>query len=280
MGAALGTSLLLCGSAWAKTAQTITLQEPSGAVVGASFTEPGESSVGLEVALVTETPSVCILSYSRGEATGTKPSWTIALIEGGTCTVTAKQAGDGEYEAAEARLSFTVSGPRHEPQREAEVHPGHKSSHTESAPRRKAALELALKACEKDKSKSQRKPCEDNARALQCRSTNGSQCAVLIIHEYGVGRLANSHPPYPEEGGTLRIVKLASGPRCGVSLPRCWGKVLSSRTTTEHELSLAPGRYGIASVESTRPGSHVYTAKEVTVSAGQRLEVTLDIHLK
>ena len=51
---------------------------------------------------------MCNVSYFGREATGGKPVCRITLIAAGECTITAKQAGDGEYEAAEARLSFAV----------------------------------------------------------------------------------------------------------------------------------------------------------------------------
>ena len=111
--AVFGTALVLCASAWAKMSQTITLQEPTDAVAGASFNEPGESSAGLEVTLTHEGP--CLLSYYSKEVTGSKAIWTVMLTGGGTCTITAKQAGNDEYEATEARLSFAVSGPTAEP---------------------------------------------------------------------------------------------------------------------------------------------------------------------
>jgi hypothetical protein len=111
LAAALGSSIVFCASAWAKTAQTITLTQPSEAAVGKSVTEPAESSAGLGITFTSETSLVCVLSYYGAGAMGGKPYWTISLIAGGTCTVIAVQGGNGEYEATEARLSFKVSGP-------------------------------------------------------------------------------------------------------------------------------------------------------------------------
>jgi hypothetical protein len=158
----LGVSLQLCASAWAKTSQTITLQEPSEAVVGSSFAEPGESSVGLEIGLVSETPSVCNLSYFGREVTGGKPVWRVALIAAGQCTVTAKQAGDGEYEAAEARLSFAV--PRVE-KGEPAAGPTTLPGRILPSPRRGDLRELrnAVKACKQAKSRLKRRACEKKA---------------------------------------------------------------------------------------------------------------------
>jgi hypothetical protein len=173
LGAALGTALLFSATAIAKTSQAITLQEPSSPVVGASVSEPGESSVGLEVRLIAETPSVCTLSYFSKEVTGNKPMWTIKLIAGGTCTITASQAGNGEYEATEARLSFTVSGPLPgtapstvRPETRHGVEPGHEvvpSTRKREIARR--MLGKALKGCKKDKSQRKREACEEKAKA-------------------------------------------------------------------------------------------------------------------
>jgi hypothetical protein len=159
----LGSSLAFCASAWPKAEQMIALQEPSWAVVGTNVTEPGESSVGLEVGLATETPSVCVLSFYRGEGTGLKATWTVDLIEAGTCSITARQVGDVEYEAAEARLSFIVHGRPVQPKGQAGRGVG---GHSVSPQQRKAVREFRkrLKACKRDRPESKRKACEKELR--------------------------------------------------------------------------------------------------------------------
>jgi hypothetical protein len=279
LGALLGTLLLCGGSASAKTVQTIMLQEPSGAVVGASFTEPAESSVGLEVTLTAETPSVCILSYFGKEATGGKPSWTITLIEGGTCTITATQAGDAEYEAAEARLSFTVSGPRRETGNPLE-HPSRKPP-ADEALRREAlrVLRAAFKVCKKDKSLSERGACKERARTRYrdtlyppaphwvCRARD-TQCPTLIVHVYGYGGEGPGPGPggaYVLEGQRLRIVRL--GPS---------GRATNGVETSRHRLRLTPGAYEVTA-ETGGPSSK---STAVVVRAGETREVTIKLSIK
>ena len=63
-------------------------------------------------------------------------------------------------------------------------------------------------------------------------------------------------------------------------LPRCWGAVLGNWYTEAHKVLVAPGHYGIAALESDSPSArllHRSFSQEVTVSAGQTLEVTLPI---
>lgn len=158
----------------------------------------------------------------------------------------------------------------------------------------------AFKECERDKA-STRVACEERAERRYantlyriqhpsspkepgwlCRAAD-SGCATLSVHVYGEGgtkEIKGERPPRYPENNPLLIARLGSGPRCAVERPRCWGKVLSTTTTEERKVRLAPGHYGIAALESTRPGAHVYTGKEVTVTAGQALDVTLIISLK
>ena len=128
-----------------------------------------------------------------------------------------------------------------------------------------------------------------NVRLL-CAAKRASDCGTLVIRVYGVVELEEPEEPERpprrilDDGGPLRIAKLGSGPRCETALPRCWGKVLRSMQTGRYTLRVSPGRFGIAALEAAEPGGDwsypgapVYTAKEVTVDAGQTVEATLQI---
>jgi hypothetical protein len=111
-----------------------------------------------------------------------------------------------------------------------------------------------------------------------------SQCATLIVHTRLVGcPLAHREcRPQPlRNPKALRISKLGSGPRCdNGKLPRCWGKVLGNWYTEAHKVRVTPGHYGIADLESDSPTARLVLlsfSKEVMVSVGQTLEVTLDV---
>jgi hypothetical protein len=110
-----------------------------------------------------------------------------------------------------------------------------------------------------------------------------SECATLIVYLRLVGcPLANGEcQPQPVTNPkALRISKLGSGPLCTSRLPRCWGVVLGNWYTEAHKVRVAPGHYGIAALESDSPTArtkHRSESKEVRVSAGQTLEVALDV---
>jgi hypothetical protein len=85
-----------------KKAQMIefTSKAPGSATIGgATYTVTATASSGLPVSLSTETPEVCTLAGSTVSFPGT-----------GICTITAQQAGDGEYEPApHAWQTFAVA---------------------------------------------------------------------------------------------------------------------------------------------------------------------------
>ncbi len=87
-------------------AQTIefTSTAPSSATVGGSvYAVTTTASSGLPVTLAAQPGSVCILTETPTES-------AVSFSGAGTCTITARQAGNDEYEAApEAQQSFTVS---------------------------------------------------------------------------------------------------------------------------------------------------------------------------
>jgi hypothetical protein len=84
----------------AKAAQTITFGALSGKAYGnPPFTVSATASSGLVVAFVSTTTAVCTVS-------GT----TVTIVTGGTCTIQAQQAGNGNYNAApNVNQSFTVA---------------------------------------------------------------------------------------------------------------------------------------------------------------------------
>jgi hypothetical protein len=85
----------------AKTAQTITITSsaPTNAAVGgATYTITATASSGLAVGFATTTPTICTVDAA-----------TVTFVGGGTCTVTADQAGNSAYSAAPQKLqSFDV----------------------------------------------------------------------------------------------------------------------------------------------------------------------------
>ncbi|HEV8553537.1 MAG TPA: FG-GAP-like repeat-containing protein [Casimicrobiaceae bacterium] len=84
----------------AKASQTITFGALSGKTYGAApFTVSATASSGLTVTFVSTTTAVCTVS-------GT----TVTIVAGGTCTIQARQAGNGNYLAApNVNQSFTVA---------------------------------------------------------------------------------------------------------------------------------------------------------------------------
>jgi hypothetical protein len=86
----------------AKRTQSVTFTSsvPSGATVGgASYTVSATASSGLAVSFSSANTNVCTVSGS-----------TVSFVGGGTCTINANQAGNGEYEAAPTvQQSFPVA---------------------------------------------------------------------------------------------------------------------------------------------------------------------------
>ena len=84
----------------AKDPQTITFGTLSNVAYGASpFAISATSTSGLAVTLASTTPSVCTFA-----------SGMVTIVGPGTCTITASQAGNGNYSAATAvTQSFTVT---------------------------------------------------------------------------------------------------------------------------------------------------------------------------
>jgi hypothetical protein len=85
-----------------KADQTITFGALSGKTLGdADFTVSATSDSNLAVSFISATSAVCTVTGS-----------TVHLVTNGTCTVTAQQAGNSNYNAAtDASQSFTVSTP-------------------------------------------------------------------------------------------------------------------------------------------------------------------------
>ena len=123
---------------------------------------------------------------------------------------------------------------------------------------------------------------QETAPSWVC-SSSATECATLIVHTWERAEGKGLHF-YLREEGALRIVKLGSGRRCGPHphqgvYPRCWGKALGNWYTDEHTLRLAPGRYGIAEIESATPTARILrksTSKEVTVRARQTVKVRVE----
>jgi VCBS repeat-containing protein len=84
----------------AKAGQTITFGAPGDRIYGdAPFNLSATASSGLLVSFDTQTPSVCFVGAAQ-----------VVLFSAGTCTITASQAGDDNYEAATSvQRSFTVA---------------------------------------------------------------------------------------------------------------------------------------------------------------------------
>jgi hypothetical protein len=243
------------------------------------------------------TPSVCTLSPSRKKEhqPAGNSSAVVHFNATGTCTIVASVEAGGEYEAAEARISFVV---------------------TES---NKQKLAKALKVCKKDTSKSKRKKCraaarkryqkqarreaeeqkrreaeekpkreaeekkrlEEEVRAKREGEEKRKFTATLIVHVYRAGTIplkncaeaALHFEPgvelecngnelterRPEESVPLVITRLGVG-----------GEV---RETSEHKVHVAPGAYEVALNDYPQ----VYKKQEVTVSEGQTVEVRLVI---
>ena len=84
-----------------KAAQTITITSaaPTNAAVGgATYTITATATSGLAVSFATTTPTICTVDVA-----------TVTFVGGGTCTITADQAGNAAYSPAPQRLqSFDV----------------------------------------------------------------------------------------------------------------------------------------------------------------------------
>jgi hypothetical protein len=81
-----------------KTSQTIAFAQPSARAVGQVASLSASATSGLVVSFRTDTPSVCTVSGD-----------TVTAIAGGTCAVTASQAGDDRFAAArDLQRSFVV----------------------------------------------------------------------------------------------------------------------------------------------------------------------------
>lgn len=118
-------------------------------------------------------------------------------------------------------------------------------------------------------------------------SAGTPMCATPIIRVNAVGCVGPMRdgeerkcPPYPEETTALRIARPASGPRCSLQRPGCWGSVVGNWYTEQHQLRVASGHYGIAAIERASPtGRFIPRSKsaEVTVRAEEKLDVKLDL---
>lgn len=100
---------------------------------------------------------------------------------------------------------------------------------------------------------------------------NDPKCATVIVHEvfHPVSK-TGAAAPRSNEHGCLLITN---------------DQAQRSRITREHKLRVAPGSYEIAAIpggpdELPCEEGHVCVEKEVTVSAGQTREVTLEYHGK
>ena len=82
--------------------QTVEFGPLAARNVGAMFTLSATATSGLTVAFSSDTTAVCTVSGSIATMTGP-----------GTCTITASQAGDADYAAAQATQSFQVKSLTH-----------------------------------------------------------------------------------------------------------------------------------------------------------------------
>ena len=88
-----------CRGAPVKQNQTITFTNPGTRTFGSSFALSASATSNLTVSFSTSTPSICTLSGS-----------TVNLVAAGSCTVTASQAGNANFNPApDVTLSFTVA---------------------------------------------------------------------------------------------------------------------------------------------------------------------------
>lgn len=103
IGTPAGLAIFTPGNAPVRKPQIVrfTSVPPGGALAGgASYEAEAVASSGLPVSLSSQSPSVCTISESL-----------VHFLEGGTCTLAAEQAGDGEFEPAPVvTQSFTVAG--------------------------------------------------------------------------------------------------------------------------------------------------------------------------
>jgi hypothetical protein len=82
-----------------KMSQTISFTPPNGATVGQRLTLGAKASSGLRVSYASANPDACPVSGS-----------TVTPAEGGTCTITASQAGNDNYTPAQSvKKSFAVA---------------------------------------------------------------------------------------------------------------------------------------------------------------------------
>lgn len=83
-----------------KQAQTITFDQPANKTLGdAPFVLNATASSGLTVSFASDTPTICTVSGA-----------TVTLVAGGTCTITASQAGNAAFHAAQpVTRSFQVN---------------------------------------------------------------------------------------------------------------------------------------------------------------------------
>lgn len=99
---AMGSADVTLYAEWsAKYDQTITFNALADKIYGdADFSISASSDSGLSISFSSTTTSVCTVSGS-----------TVSLVVAGTCSITASQAGDGNYNAAaDVSRSFTVQG--------------------------------------------------------------------------------------------------------------------------------------------------------------------------
>ena len=87
------------GQGGGPAAQTISFVALGAQTVGAAVTLSATASSGLAVSFASDTPSICTVSGS-----------TATMIASGTCTLEAVQAGNSQYQAADAVQDVAVSG--------------------------------------------------------------------------------------------------------------------------------------------------------------------------
>jgi hypothetical protein len=104
-GAAPATTTQQTSSALRKTSQHITLAAvPKFARAGRSYEIKASSSARLRVSVVSKTPTVCrVVAMAQ-----TFTRIAVRLRTRGLCKLLAKQAGNAQFKAAEARLAFRV----------------------------------------------------------------------------------------------------------------------------------------------------------------------------
>jgi hypothetical protein len=106
----LGNFTLSSAFTYQKTSQVISFDALAGAMLGVSAAPSLRASAtsGLSVTFSSATPSICSISGS-----------IISMLNPGTCTITASQAGDATYAAAEINQSFVITAkPKDDGQKE------------------------------------------------------------------------------------------------------------------------------------------------------------------